>query len=117
MHFYILGNAIIPSVSLLPYDELIPNTSDGAGEKHVPVITVNNSTVTVTVGSVMHPMLEEHYITLVAIETRAGDVTGYHQKWLKPGIKPEAVFEQSTGEQVITAFEYCNLHGLWKSEM
>ena len=115
MHFYKIDNQVIASKDTLPYDELIPNTSDGAGEKHVPVISINDSTVTVSVGSVPHPMVDAHYITFVAIETINDGLSVYHQKWLKPGIKPEAVFELSTGERVITAFEYCNLHGLWKS--
>ena len=72
MHFYKIDSKVIASKDTLPYDELIPNTSDGAGEKHVPVISINDTTVTVSVGSVMHPMLEAHYITLVAIETING---------------------------------------------
>ena len=116
MHFYKIDNKVIASIDTLPYAELIPNTSDGAGEKHVPVISVKENTVTITVGSIQHPMLEAHYITFVAIETINTGLSGYQQKWLQPGNKPEAVFELRTGERVIAAYEYCNLHGLWKSE-
>lgn len=117
MHFYKLNGSIISSITELPYDELIPNTSDGAGEKHVPVISINDNTITISVGSVAHPMLDVHYITLVAIETQLNGLTGYQVKYLKPGMKPEVVYELSKGEKVIAAYEYCNLHGLWKAEL
>lgn len=89
-----------------------PNTSDGAGEKHVPVITVDGQTVTVTVGSVDHPMLDAHYIQWIMLETKEGR----QRKTLKPGEKPVAVFALTEGDSVVAAYEYCNLHGLWKSE-
>ncbi|MDO5122800.1 MAG: desulfoferrodoxin family protein [Erysipelotrichaceae bacterium] len=89
-----------------------PNTSDGAGEKHVPVITVDGQTVTVTVGSVDHPMLDAHYIQWIMLETKEGR----QRKTLKPGEKPVAVFALTEGDSVGAAYEYCNLHGLWKSE-
>ena len=92
--------------------ELVPNTSDGAGEKHVPVIKVEGNKVTVTVGEVEHPMLDEHFINWVLLET----TTGRQRKELKPGEKPEAVFMLADGESVVAAYEYCNLHGLWKAE-
>lgn len=93
-----------------PWVEIVPNTTDAAGEKHVPVITINGDTVTVTVGSVEYPMLEAHYIQWIAIETERG-----HQiKRLQPREKPVAVFK--TVDKVIAVYEYCNLHGLWKAE-
>ena len=88
------------------------NTSDGAGEKHVPVIRTEGQNVTVTVSTVEHPMLEAHYIQWIMLET----VQGRQRKTLKPGEKPEAVFALAEGDAVIAAYEYCNLHGLWKSE-
>ena len=91
--------------------ELIPNTSDGAGEKHVPVISTDGNLVTVTVGSVEHPMLDTHYIEWIILETSQGR----QRKTLKPGGKPQAVFALAEGEQPVAAYEYCNLHGLWKS--
>ncbi len=94
-------------------EELIPNTTDAAGEKHVPVAEVNGSTVTVRVGSVEHPMLEVHYITWIVLETSKG----YQKKNLNPGEKPVAVFALAEGEAPVAAYEYCNLHGLWKSEI
>ncbi len=91
---------------------VVPNTSDGAGEKHVPVITVDGQTVTVTVGSVEHPMLDAHYIQWIMLETKEGR----QRKTLKPGEKPVAVFALTETDSVVAAYEYCNLHGLWKTE-
>lgn len=93
--------------------ELVPNTSDGAGEKHVPVVTVDGSKVSVAVGSVEHPMLDAHYIQWVALETDKG----VQIKKLKPGEKPFAEFVLAEGEKAVAAYEYCNLHGLWKTDM
>ncbi len=90
---------------------LVPNTTDAAGEKHVPVIAVDGSTVTVTVGAVEHPMLDAHYIEWILLETKEGR----QRKTLKPGEKPVAVFSLADGDEVIAAYEYCNLHGLWKA--
>ena len=90
---------------------LVPNTSDGAGEKHVPVIEQNGRTVTVTVGSVEHPMLEAHYIEWIMLETKEGR----QRKTLMPGEKPVATFALTDADAVVAAYEYCNLHGLWKS--
>ena len=93
--------------------ELVPNTTDAAGEKHVPVITAEGCCcVKVSVGAVEHPMLDAHYITFIVLETSQG----YQKKDLKPGEKPEAVFALAEGEKVIAAYEYCNLHGLRKAE-
>ena len=92
--------------------ELVPNTTDAAGEKHVPVINADGNCVKVEVGAVAHPMLDAHYITVIVLETSQG----YQKKDLKPGEKPEAVFALAEGETVVAAYEYCNLHGLWKAE-
>lgn len=92
--------------------ELVPNTSDGAGEKHVPVIEVDGNTVTVKVGEVDHPMLEAHYIQWIAIETEQGR----QRKTLNPGDAPVATFAIAEGDKLKEAYEYCNLHGLWKAE-
>lgn len=91
---------------------VVPNPSDGAGEKHVPVIRIDGQAVTVSVGSVEHPMLEAHYIEWIILET----AEGRQRKALKPGMKPEAVFMLTEGDRLIAAYEYCNLHGLWKAE-
>lgn len=96
-----------------PMAELIPNTSDGAGEKHVPVVKVNGQEVTVEVGSVQHPSLPAHYIQWIALHTE----NGVQFRYLKAGDAPKAVFVLADGEKAIAAYEYCNLHGLWKAEL
>lgn len=86
------------------------NTVDAALEKHVPVIEKTEDGIKVKVGSVPHPMVEEHYIEWIELiaDGRAC------RKFLNPGDEPEALFKIEA--QTITAREYCNLHGLWKSE-
>ena len=91
--------------------ELIPGTTDGAAEKHVPVYTLEGNTVKVKVGSVEHPMTDAHHIEWIAIETENGN----QRKELKPGDKPEATFALVPRDKVRNVYEYCNLHGLWKT--
>lgn len=91
--------------------ELVPGTTDAAVEKHLPVYETNDSTVTVTVGSVSHPMMPEHFINWVCLQTNKG----FQLKYLNPGEEPKAVFTLSDGEKVEAVYEYCNLHGLWKA--
>ena len=91
--------------------ELVPKTADSAVEKHVPVVEVEGDQVKVIVGSTLHPMAEEHSIQWVALETEQGSQI----KYLKPGQEPVAVFELVPGDKVVAAYEYCNLHGLWKA--
>ena len=90
--------------------ELVPGASDGAQEKHVPVITVDEDKVTVEVGAVEHPMVEEHYIEWIAIETTRGS----QRVKLDYTDKPRAEFKLADGEELMAAYEYCNLHGLWE---
>lgn len=91
--------------------ELVPGTTDGAAEKHVPAVTVDDRKVSVRVGEVEHPMMEAHYIMFICVETSLGN----HMKYLKPGEKPEAEFFLADNEEFVAAYEYCNLHGLWKA--
>jgi len=93
--------------------ELVPGTVDAAKEKHIPEVVVDGQKVTVTVGSVEHPMLDVHYIEWVLLVTKAG----IQKKTLKPGEKPVAEFLIAEGDEVVAAYEYCNLHGLWKKEL
>ncbi|NCC66998.1 MAG: desulfoferrodoxin [Clostridia bacterium] len=90
-------------------EELKPNVTDAAGEKHVPVVTVDGDIVTVRVGSVPHPMEEKHYIQWIYLDTEKGG----QRKVLKPGDEPVAKFALTDGDEPIGAYEYCNLHGLW----
>ena len=92
--------------------ELVPNTTEAATEKHIPVCSVEGNKVTVTVSTVEHPMQEEHYIQWISLETKQGN----KRKVLKPGDAPKAEFMICDGDEVITAYAYCNLHGLWKAE-
>lgn len=87
------------------------NTTEGAKEKHIPVIQKIPGGVKVLVGSQPHPMEEKHYIEW--IEIRFGDKVG--RKFLRPGDKPEATFMGIESDDV-KAREYCNIHGLWKSQ-
>jgi superoxide reductase len=87
----------------------VENTTDAATEKHVPVVEKVDGGFKVTVGSVAHPMVEDHHIQW--IEVIADGVV--LRRRLSPGDAPEAVFE--TGATSVTAREYCNLHGLWKA--
>ncbi|NLO46109.1 MAG: desulfoferrodoxin [Clostridiales bacterium] len=91
--------------------EQIPQTADSTKEKHVPVIDIEKNKVTVTVGSVDHPMIEEHFIKWICLQTKQGN----QRKFLNPGEKPSAVFLVTEGDEVEAAYEYCNIHGLWKA--
>lgn len=93
--------------------ELVANTTDGAHEKHVPVVEIDGDKVTVMVGSVAHPMLAEHHIAWVYLKTNFGG----HIKYLEIGAEPKTCFKLCEGETPVVAFEYCNLHGLWKAEI
>ena len=94
-----------------PMSELIPGSVDASLEKHVPVATVSGNIVTVSIGSVAHPMTEEHYIQWVYLQTTAGG----QRKCFSPGEDPTVTFALTEGEPV-AAFAYCNLHGLWKTD-
>ncbi len=94
------------------FKEIIPNTVDAAREKHVPVIAREGQTVTVSVGSIAHPMQEKHYIGWILLETAAGQ----EKKELTPGEEPVAQFYVAEDDTVIAAYAYCNLHGLWMAE-
>lgn len=85
--------------------------TDAAKEKHVPVVHKNGNLVTVSVGSVTHPMEEKHYIEWISLQTKQGN----QRKRLAPGEKPEVTFALSEGDEAEAAYAYCNLHGLWKN--
>ena len=91
--------------------EIIPGTVDASREKHIPVWSVDGNIVHVSVGSVEHPMLPEHFIEWISIETKQGN----QRKELHPGEKPEACFALCEGDEVEAVYAYCNLHGLWKA--
>ncbi len=93
-----------------PMAEIIPGTTDAAVEKHVPEYTVADGVVSVKVGSVEHPMIPEHYIEWISLQTSKGN----QRKILTPEDKPEACFCLCDGEEVEAVYAYCNLHSLWK---
>lgn len=96
-----------------PMQALKANTTDGALEKHVPVVSYENDILHVEVGAVEHPSIPEHYIT--AIFVKAGSLT--MRQDLIAGFKPEANFYLKEFSGVVEVYEYCNLHGLWKNEI
>lgn len=90
--------------------ELIPGSVDASMEKHVPVIEEKDGEVIIKVGEVPHPMLNEHYIEWIVVHTDQG----FYRKHLKPGQEPMAKFALLNNEIVLSAYAFCNLHGLWK---
>ena len=93
--------------------KLEAGTVEASREKHIPVASVDGQVVTVAVGSVEHPMAEEHSILWVYLETDKG----IQRKALEVGKAPRAIFNLAAGEKPIAAYAYCNLHGLWKTEI
>ena len=91
---------------------IVPGTVEASKEKHIPVVTVENGKVIVNVGSVDHPMTEEHSITWVYLQTDKGG----QRKCLAPGAAPEVIFALAD-ENPIAVYAYCNLHGLWKADV
>lgn len=91
-----------------PMEKLDEKTADAATEKHVPVIEKIDGGYKVKVGSVPHPMLEEHYIEWIEL---LADGKAYRQ-FLNPGDEPEAVLNVDAND--VSAREHCNVHGLWK---
>ena len=91
-----------------PMTPLEEKTTDKDKEKHVPVVKEQDGALTVTVGSIMHPMEEKHFIEWIELITDKG----VERKYLKSGNKPEAVFK--TTEEIKKVREYCTVHGLWR---
>jgi superoxide reductase len=91
--------------------EIIPSSTDAAVEKHVPVVTKKCKQVQVNVGSVTHPMSEEHFIGWIALETEKG----YQVQYLSANEAPMAAFTLANGDKVVAVYAYCNLHGIWKN--
>ena len=90
--------------------ELIPDTTEASGEKHVPVYEVEGNTVYVTVGSVAHPMTGEHYIEWICLETEHG----IQYTHLNPDDKPKGKFSLCDGDKVRAVYAFCNQHDLWR---
>ena len=92
--------------------ELKPGTVEASAEKHIPVVTIEENIVKVEIGSVAHPMIEEHSILWVYLQTDRGG----QRKCLEVGKEPVVTFA-FTDEKPVAAYAYCNLHGLWKADI
>ena len=90
-------------------EQIIPGSVEASLEKHIPQYTVENNKVHVVVGSVEHPMIPEHYIEWVSLQTKFGN----QRKQLKPNQEPKVCFSLCEGDEVEAVYAYCNLHGLW----
>ncbi|MGI6212536.1 MAG: desulfoferrodoxin family protein [Anaerovoracaceae bacterium] len=114
-NIFIVGykSAATPQCCGQPMTLVEPNTVDAAQEKHVPVVTVNGDKVEAKVGSVEHPMTDEHYIASIILETDRS----LQVKYMRPTDKPEASFVVAPGEKPVAVYEYCTLHGLWKADI
>ncbi|MBQ5599955.1 MAG: desulfoferrodoxin [Lachnospiraceae bacterium] len=95
-----------------PMEALEPNTVEASGEKHIPAVTVEESAVHVMIGSVEHPMVDVHYIEWVYLQTENGG----QRIHLKPNQEPKVTFLLGN-EKPVAVYAYCNLHGLWKTEL
>ena len=93
-------------------EELIPNTVEASGEKHIPAVKVGDGFVEVNVGTVDHPMVDVHWIEWVQLVTDRGSA----RKYLNPGEAPSVKFLLGE-EKPLAVYAYCNLHGLWKTEL
>jgi superoxide reductase len=105
----LINNAGVPMVCCgEEMIELVPNTVEASQEKHIPFVTLEGNTMTVQIGSVLHPSTEEHYIDFIYVQTEHGG----QRKSIKPGDNPIAVFK-FVDDKPLEVFAYCNLHGLW----
>lgn len=95
-----------------PMEHLVPCTTDGAFEKHIPVYTIEDGVIKVTVGEIEHPMLADHYIEWIGVMTKNGV---FMKKDLMPGMRPKATFPLLNGDEVEAVYAYCNLHESWKA--
>ncbi|MBD3880068.1 MAG: desulfoferrodoxin [Quinella sp. 1Q5] len=109
----ISGGGVEISCNGKPMNFLTANTTDAAQEKHVPQVTVDSKKVSVQVGSVAHPMTEAHLIQWIYLQTKRGGQYVH----LTANDKPVAEFIVADDDEPIAAYEYCNLHGLWKADI
>lgn len=96
-----------------PMVELVADSQDAALEKHVPAVEIDGNRIHVNIGSVDHPMIPEHYIQFICLLKD----NGYEIHPMKPDEAPCTDFYLGEGEKGITVYEYCNLHGLWKTDL
>ena len=108
----VINSGVPPFCCGKKMEELVPNTVEASVEKHLPFVTVEDGAINVNVGSVDHPMADEHYIEWVYVETENGG----QRKYLKPGEEPNVTFSLGD-DKAVAVYAYCNLHGLWKTEV
>ncbi len=106
------ASGVIPECCGTEMENLVPNTVEASREKHLPVVTLEGDNLKVCVGSAVHPMTAEHHISWIYLETE----TGGQRRALAVGGAPEAVFALA-GARPVAVYAYCNLHGLWKTEI
>lgn len=107
----IYSSGAVPVCCGEPMTGPVANTVEASHEKHIPVVAVEGDTVTVKVGSAVHPMVPEHYIEWIVLQTEQG----VQRRLLQAGQQPEARFALVKGDKAVAAYAYCNLHGLWKT--
>lgn len=109
----LINNAGVPMICCgKPMEELVPNTVEASTEKHIPAVTRDGNLVRVKIGSVPHPMVDEHHIEFIYLQTEQGG----QRKCLKVGKEAAAVFAIEEDEP-LEVFAYCNIHGLWKVDI
>ena len=96
-----------------PLEMMRANSVDASREKHVPVVSVAESIVSVKIGSAEHPMTAAHHISWIYLQTQKGG----QRRALTIDDKPEAKFALVDGDKPVAVFAYCNLHGLWVTEL
>ena len=92
--------------------ELVSNTAEASVEKHLPAVNVSGGNISVQVGSTPHPMESEHHIAFVYVETERGG----QRKCLRVGEEPKLAFGV-VDDKPVAVYAYCNLHGMWKTEI
>lgn len=97
----------------VPFNDLQPNVTEAATEKHLPVVTVDGDRIHAEVGEVEHPMTPEHYIAFIMLRTEKG----FQIVMLTPEDKPVADFIVNPDDKAVAVYEFCNLHGLWMTEL
>lgn len=108
-----INNSEVPMICCgTEMEEVMANTVEASKEKHIPLVSVNGDKLTVQVGSVLHPALPEHHIEFIYLQTEQGG----QRKQIPIGKDPIVEFSL-VSDKPIAAFEYCNIHGLWKLDI
>lgn len=110
---YLQSSGVIPQCCGEPMKQLIPGITDGKVEYHVPSVKTSGRDVCVRIGANDHPMSAEHFIQWIILETE----NGFRVHYLNPSDEPAAEFKLNRGEKPIAVYAYCNLHGLWRTEV